>query len=434
MANDPLAFLDTPSEASQSTQSSDPLSFLTQGPSRTRSLLSAFPKGAFKGGHSLGKLTDPLAFFTGSDIEPMQAQALEQTLPTQKGRFAEGALETAGEMAPSFALGPESLLVKAGQVGAGAFAKQALKESGASELAQEIGSGVASLSPQAIKGMFGKRIIPSKAQKAAYGLLKEHGFDDKQIAPFLKDKKKSGILAKWGAPFMKGEKLSKDLSSIGESLYGSIQEKGKDLEPLTGLRKTAFRQQFANKMEKIPYFHKELIQNDVARLLEGDVTWGKLRDFEVAVNNKIKATEGGKAVLGTLKEPVNFAERMMSPQLFKEKQIANEIYSSGKKFLKTIKPSNLSSLVKMGEFGGLVYSLLSGNPLAAKGILAKKASQFAVAKYLTNPRFLGMRKKLLQAVSKDNTSAVLNMTVKILEDLDRSGGGHERPDNDSDSD
>src|SRR5689334_24810801 len=96
---------------------------LKEEPSRTRSLLSAFPKGALKGAYSLGKLTDPFASIIGSEPSKMEKQALETVLPIQEGRFAEGALESAGEMAPGFALGGEGLFAKALQIGVGALAK-----------------------------------------------------------------------------------------------------------------------------------------------------------------------------------------------------------------------------------------------------------------------------------------------------------------------
>lgn len=392
---------------------------LDERPSRSRSLLSAFPKGVIKGAHSLTKLTDPLAFFTGSEPSKMESQALETVLPTQKGRFAEEALETAGEMAPGFALGPESLLLKAGQVGTGALSKQILKEFGAPEIIQDLGSAALSLSPQGIKGALSKKILPTKSQKTAYDLLKSHGFSDKEITPFIQNKKKVDLLAKWSKPFLKREQLSQGLSDIGEAAYGAIQEKGKELPGLSGLKKIAFRQQFEKQYEKIPYFHRELIEKDASRLLSSELKWGDLRDFELAVNNKIKATEGGKEVLGSLKGPVKFAEKSISPELFREKETVNSIYKSGKDFLKKIKKTDFDHLKNLGSMGGIAYSLLSGNPFLAKGAAATVGAKFAAAKFLTSPRFQNMRAKLLEAVKKNNKSAILNLSVKMLEDLDR---------------
>jgi hypothetical protein len=171
-------------------------------------------------------------------------------------------------------------------------------------------------------------------------------------------------------------------------------------------------------LDKIPYFHRDLIESDIGRLMDGPISWRKLRDFEIAVNNKIKGTEGGKAVLGRLKEPIYSAQKMLSQKLFQEKELVNGVYSTGKDLLKKIKPSELQYLKSLGEVGALGYSLVTGNPLALKGILATKGSQLAAAKYLTSPRFQNMRKKLVDSVKGKNSSAVLNLTTKMLEDLD----------------
>src|SRR3990167_6843952 len=81
---------------------------LPEETSRTRSILSAFPKGLIKGATTLSEMHDPISSFIKGFKEKrpdLQEKLTERFLPTQKGNVTEDILETAGEMAPSFALG-----------------------------------------------------------------------------------------------------------------------------------------------------------------------------------------------------------------------------------------------------------------------------------------------------------------------------------------
>lgn len=392
-------------------------------PSRPRSLLSAASRGLIKGAQGLADLGDPLTAAIRGGKSTIPEEVIDRVLPVQKGKKPEEYLEIAGELAPSFAIGPGGIASKALQTGAGALGKLFLKESGAPEWLQDVGAGAASLSPQGIKGALSKKLMPSKVQQEAYNLLKTHGLSDKVITPFIQNKTKSRILAKWGQPFLNRESLSKDLSSIADKAYESINVRGKKIPDLTGMKKAAFLHEFQNKLEKIPYFHKDLIEKDIERLVNSPINWKNLRDFELAINNKIKSTEGGKEVLGILKEPINLAEKSISKDLFNEKQILNKIYSSGKSLIKKLPKESEGHIItnadKLGSLGALAYSLFQGNPILLKGMAIKKGSEFAASQLLKNPRFQNMRLKLGKALSENNESVILNLTTKMLESLDK---------------
>lgn len=397
---------------------------LSEEPSRTRSVLSAFPKGILKSYESIQSMHDPIGSFISSlggksPNKQLEEKAIERFLPTQKGKFIEDVLETAGENAPFFALGPESLATKGLQIGSSALAKQGLKRMGAPELAQDIGGGIAAVAPQGIAGALSKKIIPSSAQKEAYELLKNYGFSDKTITPFIQNKHKLNILSKFSKPFLSKQNIKKDLSTISEKIYQDLLNQGEKLPPLQGMRKTAFLQNLQKEENKIPSFHRKLIQDEIEKIKNSPINYKSLRDFELSINNKIKSTEGGKEVLGILKEPINLGQRLISPEIYQKKQIMNKIYKSGKDFQKKISSDVSDKLLKAGEMGTLITGLLTLNiPLISK-VGIKKGSELALSKFLTSPRLQSMRSKLLQSIKNDNQSATINLTSKIMEGINR---------------
>lgn len=388
--------------------------------SKSRSVLSAFPKGLLKGTSALGSLHDPItAFFSKKNI-PHENEVIEKTLPTRKDEPLEQFLETAGELAPTFALGPENWALKGAQIGLGAATKQALKEAGAPDIVQELGSAIGPLAAQGIRGALSKKLSPNMAQKEVYDFLKGYGFSDKQITPFVQSERKSRWLAKTARGFLDPEKFKEETKSIPELVYASIREKQAQLPPLAGARKTAFFQQLDKQMQKIPYTYTDMISKDLKKLRSSELSFKNLRDFEAALNHKIGSSEGGKEVLGILKEPVNFGERLLSQDLYKEKELMNRAYRSRMniydKLPEDAKGSVLEKVSSLGPLGAAAAAYAFGVPFAVKGYVLKKGSELAAAKLLTSPRLQNMQQKLTRAILEENKGSIINLLSKI-EDL-----------------
>src|ERR1700729_2037951 len=163
MIDDPLDFLDSPDTKESST---DPLSFLGEDVSRTRSLLSALPKGLIKGAASFSPLPNfgPVSSKLGSKVT-------EQFLPTH-AKGPEEILEFAGEHVPTAAMGEGGLVKKGLQALSGGLAKKVGKELELPEWAQDLMGGLGMAAPSTIKSALSKSINPSNKQKAVFDFLK----------------------------------------------------------------------------------------------------------------------------------------------------------------------------------------------------------------------------------------------------------------------
>lgn len=394
--------------------------------SRTRSLLSAFPKGLMKGGKQLAQLRDPISGIIssyGKNKPDMEERLVEEFLPTQKGKFAEDVLETAGELTPSFALGPGGLGAKAAQVAAGSLSKSVLKKMGAPELVQDIGAGVGSIVPQGIKGVLSKKLLPSKSQKEVFDLLKGYGFSDKEITPFIQNEKKASRLGGLARAFLDPKKFREETKPLAETVYDAIRDKQELLPPLSGFRKAAFQDQLNKKLEKIHPRYLKLIREDLTRLKNSNFSFKDLREFEDGIKIAVGDAETGKAVLGILKEPIDFGEKLLSKDLFKEKELMHKAYASRAKILDYLPEDKKQSFIEkatgMGPVGSIAATYIMGTPAILKWAAIKKGAELTAAKMLTSPRFQNMQKKLFKSIMDGNKGAVIHILSKMINDTDK---------------
>jgi hypothetical protein len=412
MATDPLDFLD--SEPSQT--ETDQLSFLGEDVSKGRSLASAFPKGLIKGSRKFSPIPS-----VGPIPNKLAEKLIEQFLPTQEGN-AEDILEFAGEHAPLAAFGEGGLVSKALQTVGGALGKKTAKEMELPEWAQDLAGGIGMSVPAAGKSVFSKSLVPSDKQKSVVDFLKSHGFNEKEITPLIQDKKMLSWLSK-GA--MKYEEKSPFLKGIQDKLggiYENVRTQGQQGNYLQGQPLRQFEKSFHDLADKIPKRHRRLIEKEIEELFNNPIDFTSLHDFNVAVNDIIKGTTGGKASIGKLKIATHDAQKKLDPALFNDLRKTDKVYSSLMNFTDKMTKKNWEGIAKLGDAGKVVIGALIFNPgmigVGAKGLAAVAASRYALKQLLVNPRLQNLHIKLQNAVSQNKASQALKIAEMIKKELE----------------
>lgn len=413
MATDPLDFLDI--EPAQT--ETDALSFLGEDVSKGRSLASAFPKGLIKGSRKVS----PIPSF-GPIPNKLAERLIEQFLPTQKGNV-EDILEFAGEHAPLAALGEGGLVSKALQTAGGALGKKTAKEMELPEWAQDLAGGIGMSVPATGKSIFSKSLVPSDKQKSVVDFLKSRGFNEKEITPLIQDKKMLSWLSK-GA--MKYEEKSPFLKGIQDKLggiYENIRTQGQQGNYLQGQSLRKFEKQFHDLADKIPKRHRRLIEKEIEELFNNPIDFTSLHDFNVAVNDIIKGTTGGKSSIGKLKIATHDAQKGLDSSLFNDLRKTDKVYSSLMDFTDKMTKKNWEGIAKLGDLGKVVTGALIFNPgmmgIGAKGLALVGASRYALKKFLTSPRFQNLHLKLRNAVSQNKLQQALKISEIIKEELEK---------------
>lgn len=401
MSVDPLDFLSDQKQA-------DPLDFLGKDVSKKRSVLSAFPKGLVKGAAKFS----PLPSFGPVPYE-LGERATERVLPTHKGNI-EDVLEFAGENAPLAAFGEGGLVKKGLQSLSGGLFKKGAKESGLPEWAQDIVGGVGISAPSVAKAAVSKTLKPSRSQKAVVDFLKDKGFTDKEITPIIQDKKKLSWLSKGAMKYEEKAPWLKGIQNKLGGLFEDIRAKGQSGGYLEGQALKDFEDKFFKIADNLPKRHRRLIEKEIEELQNHPIDFTALHDFNIAVNDVVKAATGGKSSIGKLKEATHQAQKSLNPELFKELRMTDEAYSKLMNFTDKMTTKNWQNLVNLGQAGHALYGMLTLNPVALKAAGIAAAGRYGLRQVLSNPRLQNIHSKMWDAFLKNKTSQALKL-AEILE-------------------
>lgn len=415
MATDPLDFLDQPYESDETSE--DTLGFLDEDFSRGRSLASAFPKGAIRTGRKFNPLQP------GSPIPNKLAERmLQKFLPTRE-EAPEEILETAGELAPFVAMGPEGLISKGAQVATGALGKQIAKELSLPEWAQEIiGAGSMGI-PGASKSLLSKGMKVSPKQEAVYNFLKSKGMTDKQITPIIQNPKKTSWFSKGAFKYEKESPFIQGIEKKNREIYNGIREQGKKSGYLEGEALKDFEKDFYKEFDDLSELNRGRIKAAEETLFKKPITYADLLDFKIHANELIKDTEGGKAAIGVLKGPVKRAQAKLSAPLFKEQELADKAYKGMKNFTKKMTTKNWEGVTKLGTAGKVLMGAVLLNPammgIGLKTAAAVAAGRYALRQMLVNPRLQNMHKKIQEALLQNKTKQALQLSELFKKELEK---------------
>lgn len=359
-------------------------------PSRTRSLLSAVPKGIIKAARSISPLPS-----TGPIPEKLAERLTEQFLPTQE-KLPEELLERTGKLAAYSAGGAGSLAGKAIRAGTGALLGQTTKELGGGEVAQNI----AELASLGFPGLT-KDMPIKKAQERVVGFLKEKGFTPNEITPLLQSPRKLARLAKFASKGEKTNKLMRDTYQKFDNVYSGIRDEGTNLPGLSGEKYDRFVSDFDAKLDRIPKFYRRLMKEEIEDLRNSPHTFSDLVDFNQAVNARVGGVTGGKAWLGTLKEPIEKGLNLIDPQLASDYKLANSLYAKRAEVAKHLRTKEIDDLISLGEAGAVIAGIADQN----MGVLSKGMSTIGARvlarEMLINPRLQNISLRMEKAIKNN---------------------------------
>lgn len=367
-------------------------------PSRLRSLLSAFPKGVLKAARGISPLPN-----LGPIPEKLASKLTEQFLPTQE-RLPEQLLERTGKVGTYLAGGEASIPSKVIRSGIGALAGQVAKETGGGELAQDI----AELSSMSLPEL-SKNILSKKSQQRVVNFLRSKGFSENEITPLIQSPKKLARYAKFASKGEKTNKLMRDIYGKFENVYSSIREQGENLPSLSGEKLGKFERDFQETIDKIPKYYRRKMSEEVKDLMNSEMKFTDLVDFNQAINAEIGSVKGGKAVLGLLKEPIDKGLASINPQLASDYKLANELYRHRIDVTNHLRTKQIDDLIDIGEAGTVVAGIADQNlGLIAKVVGASGMRRLA-REMLINPKLQNISSKMLQAVKENKIPVALKL-------------------------
>jgi len=344
---------------------------------------------------------------------------------TEAGRIAGRGAEFVGEGAATG--GGLKALVGLGLSG---VAGQGIRESGGPEWAATTTEIGGSLLPSVIS----KKLVPTgKGARDVVDAGRKIGLTEAQITPLIQSEKKVANLSKVAR---KGSKTKELFGQIKEKLgdsYTSIKGRPDAKIKLPNAEQINIRKEFGNIRNELsktlaPSPEREaalhFIEKSLETLRNTQVSPEYLVNFWQDINKTVKwnSIQGGKKALAQLKDPISKALQKASPQLAKDFEMTNELYSKYAQISKKLKPDLIDSIINKGELltapaAGL--ALAFGNPSALIGLGTEASIRLLGREMLINPYFQNVAKKLVTNFNSSSMKGVTESVKQVQEYMQR---------------
>lgn len=390
-------------------------------------------------------LLEKIKYPSEEDFEEIlaQAQGEVQKAPEDLSSW-EKAGKTTGRFLGSSAVGGVKNLGKRLAFGGLGGASAAAAEASGGGMGSQIGAAfavpaVVSLLAQ-IKS--GKLHLSTAEQKELMEFGKKIGLSAEEMTPLLQSKKKIGALSKASKPSSQTEALLGSPSTgtqgtIGKKLGQAIDQvksRAKDLPPATRKQTEDLIFKLSDvaedlKLSKMPGEDKlqaiKLIEKGMLDIAANGIDPAEIistyRDVNKSVNwNSFK---GGKKDLAKIQEPFKEILRETAPEVAKDFEKLNALYSNFKKIQKSIDTNMYKKAAEYGKYFAVLSSVVqqaaTGNFKAIPPTLATmfgiNLSQKLATKMLIDPKYQQLLTKSALAV-KGGSRAVGLKTFKELKE------------------
>ncbi len=366
-------------------------------------------KGTLEGVSKLGSLMSPLAGVDYQKEHENLTENLNELLPTDEG-YTQKALRRGLKEAPSVMANPfGSALATLPRAIASGFLGEAAKDLGAPEWAQTAAELTAYIGPDILK-----KALASGSNNPIIEAARKLGMSDEAITPLIqsefKQKWLSKLAPKRGSTQKALEKSKGELSTAYESLGKRIEAGVEVSEKVNG----HLINDLKRAMNEMPHEMQGKISEDLKDLLGNKITPNALMNFYKDVN----AVLGGKTKqISLLKEPIKKAIRSVSPELGKDFELVNDLYSKYSTISARLKPNLTSDIISAAETLGLTGSVYFGDYPTLIGILGEKSGKKLAQQMLINPRFQQLSKKMIVAINENRFALAKKTTDEMNKEI-----------------
>jgi hypothetical protein len=370
-------------------------------------------KGSIEGISRLGTIMGPLPKEGKTSEQELeeQTETLNELLPTEEG-FTQSALRRGLKELPTAVASPMSALYNLPRAIAAGFLGEGAKELGAPEWAQTAAELTAYLGPDVTK-----KLLATGKNKEIIEAARKLGLDDEAITPLIQSEFKQKWLTKISPKRGKTQQaLEHSKQQLGES-YNILQKSGSAKNFLSEKSSNDLFSSFSEKLKEMPSGVRNKIKEDFKDLTNAPITGDSLINFYKDINYYL--SDNAKQ-LSTLKEPIKKALSSISPNLGKDFELINDLFSKYYTISSRLKPTIASDIVNAAESIGILGNLVTGNYPYLYGILGEKTSRKIAQQMLINPRLQNLSKKIIMAMNENKISVVKKLSDIYADEISQS--------------
>ena len=343
-------------------------------------------KGGIEGLTRAGQMFGPLdTGISKNKALEQQTETLDQLLPTDEG-FTQSALRRGLREAPSMLAFPGASASMLPRSIAAGFLGEAGKELGLPEWGQTALELTAFIGPDITK-----KLIETGNNKELIEYGKKFGFSDKELTPLLQSDFKKKWLSKLAPKRGATQEALKATHARLKDSYKAIQKSETALQPVSESISSDLTKKLEAAFDEMPSAVKNLVKEDYQKLLEKPMTADSIMNFYADVSHYFSPQT---KQLSILKEPIKEAIRSVSPELGKDFDMINKLYSKYYDISAKLKPDLVSDLVTAGEILGITGSIVTGHYPTLISILGERAGKKLAQQMLINPHLQQLGEKI----------------------------------------
>jgi hypothetical protein len=348
-------------------------------------------KGYIEGTTKLGRMMGPL---TEGITTEQQTERLNEILPTNEG-FGQKAIRRGLKEAPSMmAMAPAGAVQAGVRSLASGGVGQAIQEVGGPEWLQTVGELATYIGPDIFKGL-----IEKGSKKEIIEAARKFGMTDEQIAPLLQSEFKLKWLSKFTSRRGMTESALKNSKAGLSNAYEVIKSSPEAIAALPEKSRNALLENMTKIIEDMPSGVRDLLKQDAKDLVSKPITGETLMNFYADINHYLSS--GNAKQLSRLKEPIKKALYEVSPQLGKDFEMVNDLYSKYHKIANKLKPNLTTDIIGASEAIGGLFGLVTGNYALLAKVGSEKTIRVVAQQMLLNPKFQQLSEKMVEAINQN---------------------------------
>lgn len=382
-----------------------------------------FLKGTVEGISRLGKVMGPTYDLpstsegkvnlgkSGEQELEQQTENLDELLPTDE-QFTQKALRRGLRQAPTALAFPGSSLSTLPKAIAAGFSGEGAKKLGLPEWAQAAAELTTYIGPDLTK-----KLLSQGKNKEIIEFAKKMGMNEEQITPLIQSEFKQKWLSKLTPKGGGTQEILKNTKSALDETYGTLQKSEIASKEISEKANGKLINGIYEFIQEMPSESKSLIENDLNELLNNKITGRSLINFHKDINSLMS---GKTKELSLLKKPIKEALSSISPDLAKDFDMLNNLYSKYFPIASKLKPDIASKIISASKTIGAMGALAGtafGHYQPLMVIVGEQAASHLAKNMLVNPRLQQLSKKMVVAMNQNKYQMVKKLAEAFSDQI-----------------
>lgn len=211
------------------------------------------------------------------------------------------------------------------------------------------------------------------------------------------------------------DRFERTRQSLGR-VWNNLRSTPEANKALTGVQSSQLINRLSNRLSNLPAEQRNRIQQDFNDLLGTQMRGTDIIDFWQKLNYYIPR---GERALGRLKGDLRNALNQISPELGRDFALTNQLYGNFLDQAQRMGPNIAESLIRQGETGLVLTAVTTGNYPLLKKVLGPIAGRQVATELSTNPRFMNLSSKFINAVERKLPEAAQKTLDTLIVELGR---------------